>query len=92
MIHGCCPNNTSEVNPKIPFLDIFTYRIINRAEVLFSGRQSHKVQVRSLVCLWASMELVMSVVQLSKRLKIFQPTVYQFATRGEKKQIEIIAK
>ena len=34
----------------------------------------------------------MSVVKLSKRLKIFQSTVYQFATRGEKKQIEIIAK
>jgi len=47
---------------------------INRAEVLSSGRQPHKVQVRSLVCFWASRELGMSMVQLSKRLKISQPT------------------
>ena len=57
---------------------------INRAEVLSSGRQPHKVQARSLVCFWASRELGMSMVQLSKRLKISQPTTSQSVTRGEK--------
>jgi REP-associated tyrosine transposase len=57
---------------------------INRSEVLSSGRQPHKVQARSLVCFWASRELGMSMIQLSKRLKISQPTASQSATRGEK--------
>ena len=57
---------------------------INRSEVLSSGRQPLKVQARSLLCFWASRELGMSMVQLSKRLKISQPTVSQSATRGEK--------
>ena len=57
---------------------------MNRAEVLSSGRQPHKVQARSLLCFWASRELGMSMVQLSKRLKISQPTASQSATRGEK--------
>ncbi len=56
---------------------------MNRAEVLSSGRQPHKVQARSLLCFWASRELGMSMVQLSKRLKISQPTVSQSVTRGE---------
>jgi len=54
------------------------------AEVLSSGRQPHRVQARSLVCFWASRELGMSMVELSKRLKISQPTVSQSANRGEK--------
>ncbi len=57
---------------------------INRSEVLSSGRQPHKVYARSLLCFWASRELGMSMVQLSKRLKISQPTASQSATRGEK--------
>ncbi len=61
---------------------------INRTEVLSSGRQPYKVQARSLICFWASRELGMSVVQLSKRLKISQPTVSQSAARGEKIIIE----
>ena len=65
-------------------LDILTYRIINRAEVLSSGRQPHKVKARSLVCFWVSRELGMSMVQLSKRLKISQPIANQSATCGEK--------
>ncbi|MEA3435655.1 MAG: hypothetical protein U9R43_04265 [Thermodesulfobacteriota bacterium] len=65
-------------------LDILTYRIVNRSEVLSSGRQPHKVQARSLVCFLASRELDMSMVQLSKRLKISQPAVSQSATSGEK--------
>ncbi|KAF5415867.1 MAG: hypothetical protein C5S49_05325 [Candidatus Methanogaster sp.] len=42
---------------------------MNRAEVLSSGRQPHNVHARSLLCFWASSELGMSMVQLSKRLK-----------------------
>ena len=57
---------------------------INRDEVLSSGRQPHRVKARSLVCFWASRELGMSMVELSKRLKISQPTVSQSANRGEK--------
>jgi len=57
---------------------------VNRAEVLSSGRQPHRVQARSLVCFWASREFGMSMVELSKRLKISQPTVSQSANRGEK--------
>ncbi|MBW2739135.1 MAG: hypothetical protein JRE64_09885 [Deltaproteobacteria bacterium] len=57
---------------------------VNRTEVLSSGRQPHRVQARSLVCFWASRELGMSMVELSKRLKISQPTVSQSANRGEK--------
>ena len=57
---------------------------INRTEVLSSGRQPHRVKARSLVCFWASRELGMSMVKLSKRLKISQATVSQSAIRGEK--------
>ena len=57
---------------------------INRAEALSPGRQPRRVQARSLVCFWATRELGMSMVELSKRLKISQPTVSQSANRGEK--------
>jgi len=57
---------------------------INRAEVLSSGRQPHRVQARSLGCFWASRELGMSMVELSKRVKISQPSVSQSANRCEK--------
>lgn len=57
---------------------------MNRAEVLSSGRQPDKVQARSLVCFWASRELGMSMVELSKRLRISQPTASQSSARGEK--------
>jgi REP-associated tyrosine transposase len=56
---------------------------VNRAEVLSSGRQPLRVKARSLVCFWATRELGMSMVELSKRLKISQPTVSQSASRGE---------
>ena len=55
------------------------------AEVLSSGRHPYKVQqARGLVCFWASRELVMSMVQLAKRLTISQPTASQSVTRGGK--------
>jgi putative transposase len=57
---------------------------INRAEVLSSGKQPHKVLARSLVCFWASRELGRNTVQLSKRLKISQPKVSQSANRSKK--------
>jgi len=57
---------------------------VNRAEILSSGRQPRRVQARSLVCFWASRELGISMVEISKRLKISQPTVSQSASRGEK--------
>jgi putative transposase len=57
---------------------------MNRADVLSSGRQPHKVRARSLLCFWASRELGMSMLQWSKRIKIFQPTASQSATRGER--------
>jgi hypothetical protein len=57
---------------------------IKKADVLSAGRQPIRVQARSLLCFWASRELGMTMVDLSKRLKISQPTVSQSATRGEK--------
>jgi len=57
---------------------------INRAEILTSGRQLHKVQARSLACLWASREPGMNMVRLSKRFKISQSAADQSATCGGK--------
>jgi len=57
---------------------------IDRTEVLLPGRQPHRVKARSMVCYWASRELRMSMVELAKLLKIFEPTESQSATRGEK--------
>jgi len=57
---------------------------MSRSEVLSSGRQPNKVKARSLVCFLASRELGMSMVELSKRLRISQPTASQSASRGEK--------
>ena len=65
-------------------LDILTYRIINRAEVLSSGRRPNRVKVRRFACFWVSRKPGMSMVQLSRRLKISQPTAKESATRGEK--------
>ncbi len=57
---------------------------IEIADVLSKGRQPIRVKARSLLCFWATRELGMSMVDLSKRLKISQPTVSQSAKRGEK--------
>jgi hypothetical protein len=56
---------------------------IDQRGVLFSGRQPHRVKARSLLCFWASRKLGMSMVELSRRLKISQPTASQSAKRGE---------
>ncbi len=57
---------------------------IDKADVLSAGRQPIRVKARSLLCFWASRELGMTMVDLSKRLKISQPSVSQSAKRGEK--------
>jgi len=57
---------------------------IDKVDILSAGRQPTRVKARSLLCFWASRELGMSMVNLSKRLKISQPTVSQSASRGEK--------
>ncbi len=57
---------------------------IDKAEVFSAGRQPHRVEARSSLCFWASRDLGMSMVELSKRLKISQPTASQSARRGEK--------
>jgi REP element-mobilizing transposase RayT len=61
---------------------------IEKAEVLSAGRQPQRVKARSLLCFWTSRDLGMSMVELSKRLKISQPTASQSASRGEKIAIE----
>ena len=62
---------------------------IEKSEVLSAGRQPHRVKARSLLCFWASRGLGMSMVELSKRLNISQPTASQSASRGEKIATEI---
>ena len=57
---------------------------IAKSEVLSEGRQPTRVKARNLLCFWASRELGMTMVELSNRLKISQPTVSQSASRGEK--------
>ena len=57
---------------------------IDKVDILSAGRQPTRVKARSLLCFWASRKLGMSMVDLSKRLKISQSTVSQSASRGEK--------
>ena len=52
--------------------------------VLRKGRYPATVSARSVLCYWATRELGMSTVELSKRLNISQPTVSQSVRRGEK--------
>jgi len=48
------------------------------------GKYRHVVQARSLVCYWGVRKLGMTTVDLSKRLRIAQPTVSQAVMRGQK--------
>ncbi len=57
---------------------------MDKTEVLSSGRHPHRVKARSLLCFWASRDLGMSMVELSNRLNISEPTASQSASRGEK--------
>jgi REP element-mobilizing transposase RayT len=52
--------------------------------VLNSGKYAQSVKARSLLCYWATRELGMTTIELSKRLNLAQPTVSQSAKRGQK--------
>jgi REP element-mobilizing transposase RayT len=53
-------------------------------DVLAPGKYPQTVKARSLLCYWATRELGITTVDLSKKLKVSQPTVSQSTKRGEK--------
>jgi len=53
------------------------------AELWKGGKKSTTVQVRSLVCYWATQELGMTATAVGKRLKITQSAACRAAQRGE---------
>lgn len=53
-------------------------------DVLAPGKYPQTVKARSLLCYLAMRELGMTSIDLSKKLKVSQPTVSQSAKRGEK--------
>ena len=53
-------------------------------EVLAPGKYPQNVKARSLLCYWATRELGMTTIELSKKLKLSQPTISQSAKRGQK--------
>ena len=59
------------------------------AEILKEGKYPRTVAARSLLCYWANRELGMSTVELSRRLRIAQPTVSQSVARGERTAAEM---
>ncbi|HHE74568.1 MAG TPA: transposase [Desulfobacteraceae bacterium] len=61
---------------------------INKEEITRGGRYSRRVEARSVLCYWASRELGMSTITLSKHLGISQPTVSQSIRRGERIVLE----
>ena len=61
---------------------------INKEEITRGGRYSRRVEARSVLCYWASRELGMSTIILSKHLGISQPTVSQSIRRGERIVLE----
>lgn len=52
------------------------------------GGYRDRVAARSVLCYWASRELGLSTIELSRRLNVSQPTVSQSIKRGEKITIE----
>lgn len=48
------------------------------------GRYPETVEARSVLCYWAARELGLTTLELSKRLRISQPTASQSVKRGEK--------
>ena len=52
--------------------------------VLSHSRSPQTVKARSLLCYWANRELGMTTVELSKQLRISQPTVSRASQRGER--------
>ena len=61
---------------------------INKEEITRGGRYSRRVEARSVLCYWASREMGMSTITLSKHLGISQPTVSQSIRRGERLVLE----
>jgi REP element-mobilizing transposase RayT len=57
---------------------------IEPAAILSRSRSPQTVKARRLLCYWASRELGMTTVELSKRLRISQPTASRAAQRGER--------
>ena len=57
---------------------------IDKKDITRSGRYPRRVEARSVLCYWASRELGMSTITLSKRLGISQPAVSQSIRRGER--------
>lgn len=53
-------------------------------QVLAAGKHPQTVKARSLLCYWATRELGTTTIELSKRLKLSQPTISVSAKRGEK--------
>ncbi len=53
-------------------------------EVLAPGKYPQNVKARSLLCYWATRELGMTTIELSKKLKLSQPTISQSVKRGQK--------
>ena len=52
--------------------------------VLSRSRSPQTVKPRSLLCYWANRELGMTTVELSKQLRISQPTASKASQRGER--------
>ena len=61
---------------------------IDKEEIAMSGRYPRRVAARSVLCYWASRELGLSTIILSKRLGISQPAVSQSIRRGERIVLE----
>jgi hypothetical protein len=57
---------------------------ITKEELLSGAKYPETVQDRSVVCFWGHRELGISTVELSKKLKILQPTASQSVARGQK--------
>lgn len=53
------------------------------ADVLKRGKEPQTVKARDILCYWASRDLGMTTVEISKRLKICQSSVSRGALRGE---------
>ena len=48
------------------------------------SEKSQTVKARSLICYWANRELGMTTIELSKQLRILQPTASRASQRGER--------
>jgi len=70
------------VRAELPIISIRIY--FCEGQVLAPGKYPQNVKARSLLCYWATRELGMTTIELSKKLKLSQPTISQSAKRGQK--------